>query len=552
MKNLLLHLLGKSSDKTTNVLLAWPEDLIEMDDLDALRFSTQKLIKSIEAEDLNAQEKFNLMIEVETLNQPRLEKLSAQFSSISNIKPELENNISDACYSYCRMAYICHLKVIELVINPGKFQFENNLKVMIFARTINAALNMNKWRMFVQQNPPTNVWLQIYILYKVAAKHQLLSIPTELFYLSPPTTLSAFIVQICMFGQLLQANLQKQHIEITTKILNAWLTRAHISSHYTPENYLFYIDLERDLAAKRIRKAEPEANCRYWEIDDFEKQLIVSINVTDRGEMPASLVFSKIDNIKKLNETLCILHAEWRKQNYIRQRRREVREATSKSAKVNAGITEICNQVLHANQVQSGLRLSRDGKTHDELLQGYSALKQSSTITINSGSLDTWIITDRSKNGLGARVNKYANILARPNKLIGLVMDDDPSKLVLGVIRGVKPTQGNQLKVGIEIVSQQPVWIQLKAVQESTKFAKTLPGVTNEAPSLSVNSNLFSGLFLPQEAGISEHATLILPKFEFHSNQTYTIYKQGKTKRIELAAPIESQDDWVKLQIPAS
>ena len=536
--------------KKPRKLTSWVGELVEMDDIAALKFSTQKLSQLFEEHELNTQQKLDLILEIEELNQPRLEKLATQFVNVANMRSDLETSMGETCYLYCRQSYICHLKLIELVINPDKFKLEGNQPVLVLARAINAAFVMSKWRMFMQQNPPTKVWLQTYMLYKIAHKQNLLNTPIELFPLSPSTTLSAFIVQICMLGELLQVSMQKYHIEIAAKLLSAWLTRAYISTKYTPEQYLFFVDIERDIPAKRMRNFEPNEDCRYWELDDFEKQMQVAITVSDRGEIPESLVFAKIDNVKKLNETLNILHSEWKKLQYVRQRRRETREATLKYAKVNAGITDICNQVLHANQINNGLRMAKQGKSLDELLRGHTVLKQNSNLNVTSGSLDTWIITDQSSQGLGARVNKYANILARPDKLIGLVMDDEPGKVIIGVIRSAKPTQGNQLKVGIEIISHQAIWMQLQPAQENNSFLDTISEINVQHRGSPIDTGMFSGIYLPKEEGLADESSLLLPKINFRPNAKYVIHMSGKVRRADLSVPTKSQDDWVKIAIP--
>lgn len=549
MKKIIQQLFGSKSTKESNKFSTWLLELEDMDDLAAIKFSTQKMGQMVDETLLTTQQKLDLMIEIEELNHPRLEKIATQFVNVANMKSDLENSLSDTCYLYHRQSYICHLKVIELVINPSKFTLTGDMPVFILARAINAAFNMAKWRMFMQQNPPTKMWLQIYMIYKIAHKQNLLNAPIELFPLSPSTTLAALMTQICMLGQLVQANMQRQHVEIAAKLLSAWLTRAYLSNKHTPEQYLFYINLERDEPAKRLRNFEPNEDCRYWELDDFEKLLNVAITVSDRGELPESLVFAKIDHVKKLNETLTILQAEWRKQQYVRQRRREERQAASKTAKVKAGIADICNQVLQANQISNGLRMSRSGKTLDELLRGHTVLKDTNSIAINSGGLDTWIISDESQHGLGARVNKYANILARPDKLIGLVVDDEQGKVIIGMIKGVKPTQGNQTKVGIEVISRNAKWVQLQQAQESSSFLDTVTEINASHRGSPIEIGLFSGIYLPIEEGLTDASYLILPKINFRPDAKYIIHIEGKHKRGTLDAPVESRDDWVKIAI---
>ncbi len=568
MKSLIKHIFGNNVLIKTNQYKAWLADLHDLDDLAALQFSTKHLAQLLNpadaAEKLNLEQQLDLILVLEAANQPRLEKLATQLANVENMKVELENNIFDACYNYCRQSYIFHLKVIEQAFSASKpnaseskaeniYQPSESTLILLIARALYAAFHMIKWRLFSQTNPPAKVWLQVNMLYKIANQRALLNNPVELFNLTPSTTLAASFVQCWMLGQLTQVSMQKYHVEIASRVLATLLTRTHISNKYTLEQYLFFIDLEKDTVAKRMRDAYASDTCRYWELDELEKHLTVALTVSDRGEIPESLAFSKIDHAKKLNETLMLLLDEWRRAGYVRQRRKAVRQASSKTAHVNAGIFDICNQVHQANQISSGLRLSRDSTTLDERLKALTTLKLNSNLTINSGSLDTWIITDESLQGLGTRVNRYANILARPNKLLGLVMDDDPSKVMIGMIRSVKPTQANQLRVGIEIISHHPKWVQLKQSNNADSFADTVmetSKMSTKSMTTTTDIGSFSGIYLPIEAGLSDTSVLILPKMHFRANTHYNMNIDGNNTQILLEDPVESLDDWVKVIFP--
>lgn len=570
MKSLLKQIFGSSPLIKSNQHRTWLADLSELDDLTALQFSSKHLTLLLNPTDAtetpNLEQQFDLIFELEALNQLRLEKLATQLANVENMKIELENSIFDTCYHYCRQSYIFHLKLIEQAFSANKknsddveeaaYKPADNSLVLLIARTLYVAFNMVKWRLFSQTNPPTKVWLQLNMIYKIAAQRCLLNTPYELFNLAPSTTLSANFVQCWMLGQLAQANMQKYQVEITARILTTLLTRIHISHQYTLQQYLFFIDLDKDVAAKRMRDAYASDACRYWELDELEKQLAVAITTSDRGEIPQSLAFSKIDHAEKLNDTLVILVEEWKRVGYVRQRRRAVRQASSKTARVNAGIVDICKQVQQANQISSGLKLSRTGSTFDERLMAHTTLRQNSNLTINSGSLDTWIITDESLQGFGTRVNKYANILARPNKLLGLMLDDDPSKIIIGMIRSVKPTQANQLRVGIEIISHHPKWVQLNVLSHQgnlDNFADTVLETSKLNAKISATTTdigFFAGIYLPIEAGLSDASQLILPKIHFRANTHYNVIINGETQQILLEDLVESRDDWVKVAFP--
>ena len=567
MKNIFQNLFGAKDANKSNKLSTWLHQLDELDDIAALQFSANQLTQTFNRTDgeepLNLQQQLDLILEIEVHNQARLDKLATQFSSVDNLKTELANNICETCYNYCRQSYICHLKVIEKVFGAnktngeGQFKLEGKLPTLIIARALHAAFNMIKWRLFSQSNSPASVWLQIFVLYRIASQQALVNNSIEVFKSAPMTTLAAHFVQVWMVGQLAQASLQKYHVEIAARILNTLLTRAYISTKLTPEQYVFYIDLEKDAAAKRMRNFEPNERCRYWELDELEKQMTIAVTVSDRGEIPESLAFSKIDNPRKLNETLKILLDEWQKSGYVRQRRKSARQPSSKNARVNAGIAAICKQVHQTNQISSGLRLSRDGKSLDDRLRAHTVLRQSSSLSTNSGTLDAWIITDESTHGLGARVNKFSNILVRPDKLIGLVFNEDPGNIIIGIIRSAKPTQGDQLRVGVEVISYHPTWVQLKQI-EVNDITKPKVGMLSEMGIKNLNSgldvnvdvSLFSGIYLPIEAGHSDSSALILPKINFRANANYVVTIAGSSKQVLLGQAIESRDDWVKVAFP--
>ena len=136
------------------------------------------------------------------------------------------------------------------------------------------------------------------------------------------------------------------------------------------------------------------------------------------------------------------------------------------------------------------------------------------------------------------------------------MIDEDPSKIIIGMIRSVKPTMGSQLRVGIEIISQHPTWVQLRQAHSVEAFPNTeidinpLTGINVKNTAATIDIGLFSGIYLPIEAGLSELSMLILPKMNYRANTNYVIKIDGSPKRVLLGEPIESRDDWVKVVCP--
>ena len=60
---------------------------------------------------------------------------------------------------------------------------------------------------------------------------------------------------------------------------------------------------------------------------------------------------------------------------------------------------------------------------------------------------------------------------------------------------------------------------------------------------------LFSGIYLPLEAGLSDASAIILPKINYRPNTKYIIHIEGKHKRVTIGQAIDSRDDWVKVAL---
>ena len=88
MKKFIQQLFGASAAKKSNSLISWVDQLEEMSDLSALQFATQHLVQLInpnEIDDtLTLQQQHDFILNLEALNQSRLEKLSTHFSSLEN------------------------------------------------------------------------------------------------------------------------------------------------------------------------------------------------------------------------------------------------------------------------------------------------------------------------------------------------------------------------------------------------------------------------------------------------------------------------------------
>jgi hypothetical protein len=458
----------------------------------------------------------------------------------------LENNILAIVYAFHKQLYSAYVQQLEHFLetpNLEKIEVVNPL----MHGAVSQAFEMLKWRSFVNFGLAPNVWLQLHKIYQVASENNLLDQSLEddepdLNNLSGTGTLAARLVRTYMLDSLQQANLNRQGVDLACKLLQTQLSHVAISSDFNPIKFLFYVDLEKDTGAKRIRYFTPTNTCIYWQIDDLEN--IINKLISDKSGFTLNqLLTIEPRQTKAAIETLSSILREWSRKEYLRQRRKEKRQKLTTTAMVVHGIKEVCKRIQshENNKLGYGARLSADGKTLDERLRSHTTIKGAPN-TLNLNTDHHWVIVDESNQGLGASASRELNPWISTGQLVGLVLADAKQDMVIAVIRSTRPKAHRQVHVGMELLSRHAKWVLLKPIAaDMNKSAEDI---------IPANAHSFAGLYLPIEAGLSLSSMLLLPKIEFIPRSQYEISIAGMVEKITLNEAIDSRDDWVKVNYP--
>lgn len=545
--NFLKKITGWDSVKKPADDLAWFHRLNDVDDLAALEAINQRLADCSQQSRLSDLDRLKLLSAIDRQNRPRLAKITAQYTRFDNLKPELKARISELAYSYHRQTFLLYFGLIEkFTAKPDQHIFDYEWLQILLCRAISAAMNMVKWRSYAQMPAPAHVWMQLFFIYKIAADENLLDIPTALFDDEPSLTVSALLVWTFMLGSLEQANMSCQQVQAVSQLLRLWMPTTTIHKNYEADNFLFYIDMKKDLGARRVRNFEPDNSCRYFDIQHFNFLVTEAIAGLESRTLPADLMLDGFSDDRLLLDTLKVLRNEWSKTDYKRQRRRENRNKSARSATLCYGIEEICKQALHlANySLTRGARVSAEGKSLDERLASHSVIKSAPNVYFASSSGDNWLVVDESLRGYGLRVDAESAALASPGMIVGVVLKDQKTQLAIGLVKAIKPLTHNQYHIGIEIFSRTPVWCQLTHTRNSAG-TKVQPGAMGSADTSQFMT--FPCLYLPQEEGIAERASLVLPRIEFAQNQSYQVNLRGVKSLVSLTETMASQCDWIQV-----
>lgn len=563
LKNLFKSSANKASGEGAANDLVWLSSLNTLDDISALNLATNHLSAAFSDSSRPLKKRLDFTVSVDDHILPRAEKLANQYAKTSNLRPELEAEIIAAAYSYHRQSYLHYLQLVDLIAaSPKELGMAHNALLIVIARAIDVSITMIKWRFFEHAPAPTNAWLQIYKLYVIAYKADLLDIPVSAFSHSKATTISAYVAQAALFGSLENANMQRLHYQIAAYLLKSWLNNVSFSGKNNKETHLFYLDLKVDACAKRTRHINATSTCRYWQIDNFEAKVVSAEQLTEptnsQAQLPSDITLAEVGDMKALHETLQVLRTDWSKTEYVRQRRKENRHGAKQSASIAYGILEICNQVEHysSKNLNNSLNVSintktRNNKSLDERLSTHTSMRREGPSLNIEPQHEVWTIVDESPTGIGAISSKESKSWVKPGKLVGLAMNERPPHVVIAMIRAVMPTKSiDQLHVGLEIIARFASWGQMRAIEENN--STSMEPIDKFSPLASSNSISmgFTALYLPIEADLSEKSTLIIPKIEYRANEVYEIKMNGTTRLVRLGSPIEAKDDWVKIVFP--
>jgi hypothetical protein len=544
MKKIFQEIIASVFNDIPNKHTVWLEAISNQDDLNALHSATLGLELALSDQSLSFSVLSKIIERTEQKTNPILIKLGQQFIKFEFMDSNLENNILAVVYAFHKQLYSCYAQQLEHFLEtPNLEKIEAASPLMHGA--VNQVFEMLKWRSFVNFGLAPDVWLQLHKIYQVASEHNLLDQTFEAeddtSNLSGTGTLAARLVRTYMLDSLQQANLNRQGVNLACKLLQTQLPDVEISSDFNPIKFLFYVDLDKDTGAKRIRYFTPTNTCIYWQIDDLEN--IINKIIDDKSGFTLNqLLTIEARQTKAAVETLRSILREWSRKEYLRQRRKEKRQKLTTTANVVHGIKDVCQRIQsHENsKLGYGARLSADGKTLDERLRSHTTIKSAPNI-LKLNTDHHWVIVDESNQGLGASASRELNPWISTGQLVGLVLAYAKQDMVIAVIRSTRPKAHRQVHVGMELLSRHAKWVLLKPIaSDMNKVADIIPA----------NAHSFAGLYLPIEAGVSLHSMLLLPKIEFIPHTQYEISIAGMVERITLNEAIDSKDDWVKVMYP--
>jgi len=542
----------------------WLENVNGMDDVSAIEYSTQQLNVGItknifiNAQSIDNQYLLALLLADEKIH-IIVKRITAHYLNFEHIGAELNESITNAAFLYHRQTFLTYVAIIEKLA-----PLEQELLATTLARAINNATQMIKWRYFSYQSAPANVWLQLSKLFIIAEKKSLLDTKIQGYsdsnnadQLSP--SLSSAYIHAFMLGSLESLSFKPQQIELVSKILSQWSEKITIENIYDEEKHQFQIDIASDLPAKRIRNFKPADHYRYWCFDTVNADVGLCISLIELNISPKQQMIKEVISSKYALTTLEALQTEWSRGNYKRQRRNEERIQVMKPTSTSYGFKDTCDQIKQYDNIEAQRleKLHLGDQSLDMQFSSRYAVKSSAepnVIYMDFGAEHSNII-DESSKGLGIKISKKASEVS-----IGMMVGASTKELKfntkIGVIRGIKPITSNELRIGVEVLSNTSFRVGVKNtsvnaarhVSTNQFFDRQLSNTINVFDlDFEGSSNHFTCLFLPQQLATSKPETLIFPMLQYNTNDIFQLRIADADVPIKLTGVLEQYDNWVRV-----
>jgi hypothetical protein len=527
-----------------------------MDDVSAIEFSIKKFNEESKLNIFQDEQYVDAFFAIDEKTHTIVKRITEHYIKIDNISIELEERIANAVFLYHRQLFLIYSTLIE---NLAPSQPKALLTMLV--RAINNATQMIKWRYFHYQSAPANVWLQLSRIYLVAEKLGITDTYVRIYENREITTLSSAYIQACMLGSLESLSFHRKQIDLVSKMLIYWTPKILIQRTFDEQKHLFYIDTLTDAPAKRIRNFKPVDSHRYWCFDSVNLKVELCLSLIEYNITPKQQEMNDFINNKFALTTLETLRSEWSKVEYKRQRRGTERVKTTKYATTTFGFEDTCYHIRQQEnmQIQRGEKTYQGSKSFDERLASHYVVKdfsESNVIYLDLGAGQSKII-DESSNGVGIYINKAVSEISL-GMLIGVSVTDQKLDTKIGIIRSIKPLLGNELHIGIELLSTSATSVEARNM---SAIAFESSGIKNNAANKSANNsnefNLptsinnnglgFTCLYLAPECSITKQESLIVPRLHYSKNDTYRVNIAGKDILLKFTNTLEYHENWLRV-----
>ncbi|MEO1767207.1 hypothetical protein [Thiobacter aerophilum] len=480
-----------------------------------------------------------------------LRALLGQYLLNPRMSRAVESRLWNAVFAYYQeILHAYHALVMDYVGNPSGSKVKPSL-ALIVARTVHYIGLGAKWCYFRYERVDPKLWKRLNKLYHLAEYEEIEREPLKLYetHDERSTSIAGRYLRILMLDAINNGTLLPRQLDLVDQWLADFTRELVLEKEFKPERHTFYVDLAEARGARRVRRVEASESKRYWgtfelksHIDEIRAKLM-------KGEAPARLGLTEDCKLPACLELLDKVAALW-SPTVKRTQRAHERRRVMQQIEVVRGLDMICASVkLNNDQVRLGG--AGEGLSYEEMLDMhlYGFVTQRTRTKLAEArqgrrpplpEYERWVVENESDGGFGALIDVQQDDWIRLGKLLG-VKPERQGHWVVAVIRRMVQVSPNQYAVGLQILSQRPVALLLRASHEQPS-GYTIDGVDAVDVVLPIPA-----LYLKGERKAGQPDSLILPSAEFANGRHLWFSLHGTTYQIALNQALERGDDWLRV-----
>lgn len=534
----------------------WLKELAVRDAYAGQQEITQALIDFNDGADFASLQRLKILMQMDEAAQPMQAALCQQYLRNPRMSRMIESRLWNAIEAFAnRMMRAYHAFIMDFVANPGGSKIAAQLP-LITGRALHYVGTSAKWHYFRYEQLDQRLWRDLHNLYRFAEFEEFERQSIVLYAgeeSTGDTTCADEYLRVLMLNALHPGGLFPKQIQLADSWLAEWTRSLAIERHFDRDLHVFQIKLDEDRGARRIRRPVEDAMQRYWGTGQLSARIGEALNGLRRGDMAAKAALGEDCRLPACAEFLEYALLQWGPTGPKRAQRAKERRKTMKMIEVVREFNDLHHLVRQDNA--AAMRRSDakqddpSGLSYDEMLdvrlygfvtqrtqeRRHNSRDTSEPVTYQS---ERWVAEDESEGGFGASIAEGQEDWLGLGKIFGL-KPERGAQWLLGVVRRLSKLESAQRYVGIEIVSNAPIAVQLR-VPGSAK-TMTVDGIDPVGAHLPTLA-----LYLPKSQSNKTYDSILLSAGDYAKSAQWELELHGKVYIVEFKGEREKGDGWIR------
>lgn len=487
--------------------------------------------------------------------QDALEMLRDQYLQNPRMSRMMESRLWNTVLVYYQeilRAYHGHL--MEYIGNPTGSRIGPSIPLLT-ARAVNYFALDAKWSYYRYTEANPKLWKRLHNLYHFAEYEEFERQPLKLYAEGLETSVAELYLQALMLETLNTGSLAPRQLYMIERWLPMLVKGIQIEREFKPTQHTFYLDLNENRGAHRVRRVVPQENLRYWDTYGLKEKLDQLRAQLTAGALPARLGLTEDCKLPTCLELLERIAYFWAPTGVKRVQRAFERKHIMQSIEVVRGLNDIGLNVRadNARTARPASAVNTGDLSYAEMVDVhlYGFVTQRTQVKLGQGreekiehaaAHERWVMENESEGGYGANINDQAGDWVRLGKLVGL-KPEKKGHWNVGVIRRMRRISPQQQYVGIEVIAERPMALMLRA-DKSEDRPLSIDGIDSVGFVMPISALYLKAAQADQQGGQVD--SLILQSAEYAKGRELWFNAKGFTYHIRLKQAVERGDDWLR------